>query len=99
TLSGWALDLGAPAGAGVDVLHVWAYPAGGGAPVFLTAADTTCFGARSDVAAIFGSQFMMSGFSTPGLTLAPGVYDVVAFARSTVTGTFNNARVVRVTVQ
>lgn len=99
TLSGWALDLGAAAGVGVDVLHVWAYPAGGGAPVFLTAVDSSSFGARSDVGAIFGSQFLMSGFTTPGLTLAPGVYDVVAFARSTMTGTFNNARVVRLTVQ
>jgi hypothetical protein len=31
--------------------------------------------------------------------LTPGVYSIVVFSHSTVTGTFNNAAVVRVTLQ
>jgi hypothetical protein len=33
-----------------------------------------------------------------GNALAAGTYDIVVFARSTVTGTFNNARVTRITM-
>ena len=32
TVAGWALDLAATDGAGIDTVHVWAYPAAGGDP-------------------------------------------------------------------
>jgi len=51
------------------------------------------------VAAAFGQQFGFSGFQIPGATLPSGTYDLVVYARSPVTRTFNNARVVRITVQ
>ena len=33
-VGGWAADLDAAAGTGIDTLHVWAYPLAGGPPVF-----------------------------------------------------------------
>ena len=97
-IGGWAADLGATAGSGVDVVHVWAYPnpGSGQAPFFVGGA--TLGVARPDVAAAFGqTRLANSGFML-STTLTPAVYDVVAFARSTVSGTFNNARMARVTV-
>jgi YVTN family beta-propeller protein len=93
---GWALDTAAASGPGVDAVHVWAYPAAGGAPRFVGAAAQT---ARPDVAAIYGNQFLDSGFLLRGATLPAGTYDLVVFARSTVTGGFDTVRVVRITVQ
>jgi hypothetical protein len=53
---------------------------------------------RADVAAAFGSaRFLASGFRAQG-SLDSGEYDLVVFARSTVSGTFNNLQVVRVRV-
>jgi hypothetical protein len=99
-IAGWAADLGAASSAGVDVIHVWAYPnpGSGSPPVFLGQA---AYGSpRPDVAAAFNApQAAASGYGLRVSALAPGVYDVVVYARSTVAGTFNNAQVVRVTVQ
>jgi hypothetical protein len=95
---GWALDLGAEAGTGVDAVHVWAYPnpESGQAPVFLGVAAQW---SRPDVAAVFGEQFRDSGYHLTAGGLAPGSYDVVVYARSTLTGTFNNAHGFRLNVQ
>jgi hypothetical protein len=92
-LGGWAIDLGAPTGSGVDALHVWAWPTTGAAPTWVGAFSTG--GARADVGAAFGAQFAPSGFTTL-VTLQPGTWDLVVYARSTVSGTFNNSRVARV---
>jgi hypothetical protein len=94
---GWALDLGAPSGNGVDAVHVWAFPAGGGAPVFV--ASSYGGGARGDVGAVYGSQFTNSGFTFEISGLPPGSYDLAVYAHSTVANAFNQARVVRITVQ
>jgi IgA peptidase M64 len=96
TVAGWAIDRAAPAGSGVDAIHVYAFPAGGGGPVFLGAATPT---PRNDVGAAFGAQFASAGFTldVAPATLAPGNYQIVVFARSTVTATFSSA-VVAVTV-
>jgi len=94
-VSGWAVDLGAGSGAGVDAVHIWAFPATGAAPVFVGVAT---FGARPDVGAVFGSQFTNSGFTFGAVLLTSGTYDLVVYAHSTVTGTFNDARVIRITV-
>jgi subtilisin family serine protease len=98
-LSGWALDLGAPAGAGVDAIHVWAYqdPGSGTPPVFVGAAS---FGtARPDVGGAFGTQFTNSGYSISASGLAPGhVYLLAVFAHSSVSGTFNALQTVSLTI-
>ena len=97
--AGWAIDRAAASGTGVDTVHIWAYPnPGSGAPaVFLGVA--TYGQARSDVAALYGSRYTNSAFALNVTTLAPGVYDIVMFAHSTATNTFNNWAVVRTTVQ
>jgi hypothetical protein len=84
-VAGWALDLGATSGSGVDTVHVYAVTSGGSS-IFLGAA--TYGNARPDVAATFGGQFVNSGFGLSVGGLAPGSYTLRAFARSTVTGGF-----------
>ena len=97
-VAGWAIDLAAWSGTGVDAVHVWAYPSpgSGATPIFLGVADPG--GVRPAVGAVYGDAFAPSGYELTVSGLAPGVYDVVAYAHSTVTGTFNNAHVVRITV-
>lgn len=90
-IAGWAIDRGAPAGTGVDAIHVWAVPTNGGAPVF---AGVALYGfSRSDIRSIFGAQFEASGYWLT-VSLPPGTYAIAAFAYSTVTNTFNNVRTV-----
>lgn len=98
-VAGWALDLGASTGTGVDAIHVWAYRVGVGVPIFAGSSQTGMM--RSDVGNAFGSsRFAPSGFDFVTQTLlTPGTYDVVVYARSKVTGTFNNWKLVRIVVQ
>ena len=97
-IAGWAIDAGAATNSGVDTVHVWAYPNPGSnaAPRFVGAASYG--GARSDLAGAFGAQFGNSGFGLTVAGLPAGVYQFVAYARSRITGTFNNARAVNVTI-
>jgi hypothetical protein len=44
-------------------------------------------------------QFAPAGFELLAAALPAGTYDLVVSARSTVAGAFNNAKVVRITVQ
>jgi hypothetical protein len=93
---GWAINESAWTLAGVDAVHVYAYPATG-LPIFLGAA--TYGEARPDIGAIFGLQFSGSGFTLTA-PLAPGTYNIVAYARSTPTGVFDASKVaVNVTVK
>ena len=88
TISGWAIDRGAPNGPGVDAVHVWAFPASGAAAQFLGAA---AYGlARPDVGSAFGTRFTNSGYRLVA-PLAAGKYRVVAYGHSSLTGTFNAA--------
>jgi bacillolysin len=96
-LGGWAADLDAGAGTGVDALHVWAYPQAGGPPIFLGVA--TYGGARPDVAAVHGDQFRESGYGLTVQSLPPGSYDLAVFAWSNVSGGFVPAKLVRVMVR
>jgi hypothetical protein len=96
-LAGWALDLGAERGSGIDTVHVWAYPVAGGAPTFAGVAEVG--GKRPDVAAVHGDQFLESSYGLIVNALTPGEYDLAVFAYSTVTGGFVPAKVVRVTVK
>jgi hypothetical protein len=97
-VQGWAIDLAAASGPGVDAINIWAYPVNApGGPVF---AGGGGYGApRGDVGAAFGGQFTNSGYNTYVAGLPSGTYDLVVYAHSTVTGTFNQWQVVRVTVQ
>jgi hypothetical protein len=96
-LSGWTGDLAANEGTGIDAVHVWAYPVGQVAPVFLG------FGllgdARPDVATVYGRQFERSAYNVLVSNLRPGVYDIVAYPHRVATNTFDGAQVVRVVVR
>jgi hypothetical protein len=102
-IGGWAIDLGALAGTGVDVVHVWAYPSTtlgvptGAAPTFVGAATESV--SRPDVGNAFGStNFAPSGFALTA-TLPKGDYLLVAYAHSTVTQTFNDVVTATIHVQ
>jgi len=87
-VSGWAIDLGAPAGTGVDAVHIWAYPlANPGAPIFLGVAAYG--GVRSDLATYAGPQFANSGYTLGTVGVPPGAYRLVVYAHSTVSGIFS----------
>jgi serralysin len=94
-VAGWALREGLGASVGTDAIHVWAFPAGGGAPRFVGA--TLDRGARPDVAAGLGGEFLRAGFDVSG-PLPPGTYDLVVYARNSRTLLFDQARLVRITV-
>ena len=87
-VAGWALDFGAASGSGgVDIVHAWAYRLDAAdAPLFLGQASVNL--SRPDVGAAFGSQFSSAGFSLLTRDVPPGRYQVVAYARSLVAGTF-----------
>lgn len=96
-VAGWAVDLDDGVGTGVDTVHVWAYPSGGGRPLFLGAAETA--GDRPDVATLFGPRFRRSGYGLTVAGLPPGSWNLAVFAWSTVQNGFVPARVVRVAVR
>jgi hypothetical protein len=96
-IGGWAIDQAAGSGTGVSAIHIWAYPnPGSGQPPIWVGAPTYG-GARGDVAALYGSQFLNSGF---GMTanLPPGTYLLAVHALSTITNTFNQVQSITVTV-
>jgi endonuclease/exonuclease/phosphatase family metal-dependent hydrolase len=96
-IAGWALDLAARQDAGISQVHVWAYPRSGAAPIFL---GQIARGARPDVAAAFGPQFLQSGFWVSVINLAPGSYQLVLTPFSSITNAFqyDAAFVVPITV-
>jgi hypothetical protein len=98
-VAGWAIDRGALTGTGIDAVHVWAYPnpKSGSQPVFLGAAQLG--GLRSDVRKYYSEQFGDSAYELVVDGLAPGVYDLVVFPHSTVTGQFAAPEAVRVVVR
>ena len=96
TLSGFALDYAASTGTGVSAVHVWAYPTSGAAPVWV---GVPTYGlSRPDVAGLYGTQFGPTGYSMVINSLPPGTYDIVAWAHSTVSNSFDNWKLVRVTI-
>jgi hypothetical protein len=96
-IGGWAFDGSASGGAGIDTLHVWAHPVDGGDPIWLGVAQHG--GTRPDVGAAFGARFSRSGFGLAVTGMPPGTYDIVVYAHSEATGTFNQAQAVRVNVK
>jgi hypothetical protein len=96
-VGGWTIDNGAPTGTGIDAVHVWAWPTNGAAPIF--AGQATMGGARPDVARLYGSRFTNSGYNLIVTSVPAGVYDIVAYGHSTVTGAFSTWKMARVVVQ
>lgn len=96
-IAGWAIDPAASTGTGVNAIHVWAYPAGGGSPAFLGAA--TYGMSRPDVAGYFGDRYRDSGFNLSVDSLPTGAYDIAVFAWSTALQAFAPAKVVRIVVR
>lgn len=97
-VTGWAIDLGASSGTGVSAVGVYALPQPSGAPISLGLA--TYGDAHPEVAALYGSQFLNSGFhiTVPAGVLSPGGYVMRSYAFSTVAGAWNNWSDVAVTV-
>jgi hypothetical protein len=96
-VAGWALDLAARDGAGIDTVHVWAYPAGGRDPIFLGVAVTG--DPRPDVAAIYGPAFERCAYHLVAKALPPGTYIVTVYAHRAATGAFDGVQTVTVTVR
>jgi len=95
-VSGWAIDRCARADTtGVNAVHAYAFPTDasgaltGAPPIFLGAAAYG--GHRPDVGALFGGQFTNSGFGLSATGLPAGSYLLVVYARSTVSGHWQNA--------
>jgi hypothetical protein len=94
-IAGWAGQAGGT-DSGVDAIHVWAFPVGGGSPIFVGTA--TLGGARPDVAAVFGGAYANSGFNLIAGPLPAGTYDLVVYVHNARTGRFTDRRIVRVIV-
>jgi glucose/arabinose dehydrogenase len=70
TISGWAIDPAAP-NPGIGTIHVWAFSSTGQAR-FVGVANYGV--SRPDVAAVYGPQFLQSGYNIPVKGLPPGSY-------------------------
>jgi hypothetical protein len=95
TVAGWGM-IDNPFSSGISAIHVWAVPVTGGDPSFMGLATLGDW--RPDVAAFYGAQYDHSGFHLDAPALPPGIYDLALFAQSSLTGTFQIIRVVRITV-
>ena len=71
TIAGWAIDVAAPTGTGVDLVQATANPIGGGSPIAL---GTAAYGGnRPDVGTAYGdARFAPSGFSLSSASLLGG---------------------------
>jgi endonuclease/exonuclease/phosphatase family metal-dependent hydrolase len=94
-IGGWMLDFAAKSDSGVSTMHVWAYPANGSSPIFM---GEITRGPRRDVAAAFGPQFLLSGYSIIVRNLPVGRYTMVMTPWSTVTNGFQYAAAVTLPV-
>jgi len=94
-IGGWAADLAASDN-GIDVVHIYAYPATGAPPIFLGAPLVN--GARPDVGAAFGSRHTSSGYGLIGRGLPPGGYTLVVYAHSNSGAGFVMARATAIRV-
>ena len=95
-VGGWAIDFAARNDSGVKLLHVWAYPGTGAAPIFL---GEIVRGARPDVARAYGPQFGDAGFSVVVTNLPAGNYMLAIFPFSSITNSFQYDSAVAVNVR
>jgi hypothetical protein len=95
-ISGWAVDVGATSGTGIDVVVCWAYPKSG-APAIL--AGIASYGhPRPDIGAWLGNGFTPSGYGLLGV-LPPGAYTLAIYAHSTVDGGWGTPKLMDATVE
>jgi hypothetical protein len=94
-ITGWTIAETSLPSTGVDLVHVWAFPVGSGAPQFVGAGGVTID--RGDISSLFGGEHHRSGFDVTG-TLGAGTYDLVIYAHNATTGKFDQVDVVRITV-
>ena len=89
TIAGWAADRSADFGTGVDAVAVYAYPTH---PERRNSLDWPRWGLpRPDVGNLLGSEFTNAGFRLT-VSMSPGTYTIVAFARSMVAITHATSR-------
>ena len=96
SVAGWALDLAASDN-GIDLVHVYAYPATGAEPIFLGASPVNV--ARPDVGGIFGASHGSSGYGLVVRGLAPGAYMLAVFGHSSYSNNFPIAQGVNIRVE
>jgi subtilisin len=97
-IGGWAVDLAAASGTGIDQVQVVAYPNPGSGAAPISLGNASYGFSRSDLGSVFGSQFTNSGFNLTVTTLRGGRYRLVATGHSTVTNSYSVLREVLVTV-
>ena len=100
-VAGWAADMGATSGTGVDTVVVWAWPSNGGAAILAGVASygNANYGyTRPDVGAAIGSQFAATGYGVTTVPLPVGTYTLTVYAHSTVNNSWNTPTVRTVTV-
>ncbi len=95
-VAGWALLPEQTASTGIDAVDVWALPVGGGAGRLVGAAALGI--ARPDIAALFGSQYLSSGFQVTVTNLPVGTWDIEAFPHAVGAAAFGAPAIVRVTI-
>ncbi len=94
-IEGWAFDPEAAIGSGIGTVHVWARslvtPPGGTAPSAVFLGEATVNVDRPDVARAFDAAPVNAGYrlTTP---LAPGTYEITAYAWNVRTGRWEDAR-------
>ena len=98
-VGGWALDIDATTGSGVDAVDIWAYPESGAGATPILLGSSESGGSRPDVGKIFGDQFARSGFTLAASRLQRGVYDLAVVARHDAANTLGDARFVRINVR
>jgi hypothetical protein len=86
-VQGWTFQRRASSGTCVDAVHVYARTVPSGTTTFLGAATYGI--ARPDVAAVYGSQYVNSGYSlSSSVTLPAGQYAITAYAHNVCSGFF-----------
>jgi hypothetical protein len=98
TVWGWAIDSAAEKGTGVDAVQIWAFTTRGNVEYAILLGEATYGLARDDVALAFGKQFLNAGFALEVSAKLSGTYEIVAHARSTATGVFDQMKSVKVTI-
>jgi hypothetical protein len=100
TVSGWALDRASTRDGGIDDVRVYAFPFSNQPPDSGILLGSALLGVpRPDVASTFGGRrFDHAGFTLAVRGLPIGRYHLVAYARSTISATFNQYKMVDVTV-
>lgn len=95
TLTGWSIDAASLAGVGTDILHIWAVDENNVAQFLGWTTDSID---RPDIAALYGSRFLKSGWTLTATDLHPGWWTFIVYAHSSVTNTFRTARTISIYV-